>query len=45
MSSPLTGGLRTEPTRQPEDTCPLLYLRLGTPQSGALCCLGPVVSL
>uniref|UniRef100_A0A8C6DIW0 GDP-fucose protein O-fucosyltransferase 2 n=1 Tax=Moschus moschiferus TaxID=68415 RepID=A0A8C6DIW0_MOSMO len=45
VSSPLTGGLHTEPTQLPEDTYPLPDLRLGTPRSGTVCILGPVVSL
>ena len=36
MSSPLIGGLHTEPTRLPEDTCPLPDLRLG-PRGAVLC--------
>ena len=45
MSSPLTGGLRTEPPQLPENTCPLLDLRLGTPRSCTVCILGPGVSV
>uniref|UniRef100_F1MXU9 GDP-fucose protein O-fucosyltransferase 2 n=3 Tax=Bos TaxID=9903 RepID=F1MXU9_BOVIN len=45
VSSPLIGGLHTEPTRLPEDTCPLPDLRLWTPRSGAVHRLSPVVCL
>lgn len=45
MSSPLTGGLHTEPPQLPKDTCPLPDLRLGTLRSCTVCILGPGVSL